>query len=441
MMEQMVLDRKVYQAYLDVLKQELVPATGCTEPIAIAYAGAIARKTLGQVPEQVELIVSGNIIKNVKSVVIPHSNGRKGLEAAVAAGTICGRPELELDVLSQTSPEDLQQLDVFLAGNRVQVRPSQAECPFDIQVKLTAGQDNAYVRIIGSHSNVVQVQKNGQPLVDHPFSTQGVSADENHRLLNVKDIVTFADTVDLDEIRPILQRQIDDNMAIAQAGLTQNYGANIGKILLRSYGNSVHNRAKAWAAAGSDARMNGCEMPVIINSGSGNQGITASVPVIVYAKECDVSQEQLYRALVVSNLTAIHLKTGIGSLSAYCGATSAGCGAGAGVCYLYGGKYKEISHTIVNALAINSGMLCDGAKASCAAKIASAVEAGLLGMQMYLHNSQFYGGDGIVAKGVENTIRTVSTIAREGMRSTDAEIIQFMIGNSVSTKGKDPQHF
>lgn len=441
MMEQMVLDRKVYQAYLDVLRQELVPATGCTEPIAIAYAGAIARKTLGQVPEQVELIVSGNIIKNVKSVVIPHSNGRKGLEAAVAAGIICGRPELELDVLSQTSPEDLQQLDAFLAGNRVQVRPSQAECPFDIQVKLTAGQDNAYVRIIGSHSNVVQVQKNGQPLVDHPFSTQGVSADENHRLLNVKDIVTFADTVDLDEIRPILQRQIDDNMAIAQAGLTQNYGANIGKILLRSYGNSVHNRAKAWAAAGSDARMNGCEMPVIINSGSGNQGITASVPVIVYAKECDVSQEQLYRALVVSNLTAIHLKTGIGSLSAYCGATSAGCGAGAGVCYLYGGKYKEISHTIVNALAINSGMLCDGAKASCAAKIASAVEAGLLGMQMYLHNSQFYGGDGIVAKGVENTIRTVSTIAREGMRSTDAEIIQFMIGNSVSTKGKDPQHF
>ena len=441
MMEQMVLDRKVYQAYLDVLKQELVPATGCTEPIAIAYAGAIARKTLGQVPEQVELIVSGNIIKNVKSVVIPHSNGRKGLEAAVAAGIICGRPELELDVLSQTSPEDLQQLDAFLAGNRVQVRPSQAECPFDIQVKLTAGQDNAYVRIIGSHSNVVQVQKNGQPLVDHPFSTQGVSADENHRLLNVKDIVTFADTVDLDEVRPILQRQIDDNMAIAQVGLTQNYGANIGKILLRSYGNSVHNRAKAWAAAGSDARMNGCEMPVIINSGSGNQGITASVPVIIYAKECDVSQEQLYRALVVSNLTAIHLKTGIGSLSAYCGATSAGCGAGAGVCYLYGGKYKEISHTIVNALAINSGMLCDGAKASCAAKIASAVEAGLLGMQMYLHNSQFYGGDGIVAKGVENTIRTVSTIAREGMRSTDAEIIQFMIGNSVSTKEKDPQHF
>ncbi len=441
MMEQMVLDRKVYQAYLDVLRQELVPATGCTEPIAIAYAGAIARKTLGQVPEQVELIVSGNIIKNVKSVVIPHSNGRKGLEAAVAAGIICGRPELELDVLSQTSPEDLQQLDAFLAGNRVQVRPSQAECPFDIQVKLTAGQYNAYVRIIGSHSNVVQVQKNGQPLVDHPFSTQGVSADENHRLLNVKDIVTFADTVDLDEVRPILQRQIDDNMAIAQAGLTQNYGANIGKILLRSYGNSVHNRAKAWAAAGSDARMNGCEMPVIINSGSGNQGITASVPVIVYAKECDVSQEQLYRALVVSNLTAIHLKTGIGSLSAYCGATSAGCGAGAGVCYLYGGKYKEISHTIVNALAINSGMLCDGAKASCAAKIASAVEAGLLGMQMYLHNSQFYGGDGIVAKGVENTIRTVSTIAREGMRSTDAEIIQFMIGNSAPTKEKDPQHF
>lgn len=434
MTAQTILDQKVYQSYLEVLKQELVPATGCTEPIAIAYAGAIARKILGRMPEQVELTVSGNIIKNVKSVVIPHSNGRKGLEAAVAAGIFCGRPELELDVLSQTTGEDLEQLDRFLAQQRVTLRQSEAECPFDIQVKLSAGEDTTFVRIIGSHSNVVQVQKNGVLLVDKPFSTKGVSADENHKLLNVKDIVTFADTVKLDDVRPVLQRQIDYNMAIAQAGLTKNYGANIGKILLRSYGNSVHNRAKAWAAAGSDARMNGCELPVIINSGSGNQGITASVPVIVYAKECDVSQEQLYRALVVSNLTAIHLKTGIGSLSAYCGATSAGCGAGAGVCYLYGGKYKEISHTIVNALAINSGMLCDGAKASCAAKIASAVEAGLLGMQMYLHNSQFYGGDGIVAKGVENTIRTVSTIVREGMRATDGEIIRFMIGNASFAK-------
>jgi L-cysteine desulfidase len=210
-----------------------------------------------------------------------------------------------------------------------------------------------------------------------------------------------------------------------------SYGASVGKILMHSYGNSVQNRAKAWAAAGSDARMNGCELPVVINSGSGNQGITASIPVIIYARECGVSEDLLYRALIVSNLVTIHLKTGIGSLSAYCGATSAGAGAGAGICYLYGGRYDEIAHTVVNALAINSGMICDGAKASCAAKIASAVEAGLLGMQMNLHDSQFYGGDGIVIKGVENTIRAVSTLAREGMRSTDNTIIHMMIENDV----------
>jgi L-cysteine desulfidase len=246
----------------------------------------------------------------------------------------------------------------------------------------------------------------------------------------VEQIVEFADCVKIEDVQPILQRQIDYNMAIAQAGLEGHYGAEIGKILLRSYGNAVQNRAKAWAAAGSDARMGGCELPVVINSGSGNQGITTSVPVIVYARECNVSQEQLYRALVVANLVTIHLKTGIGSLSAYCGATSAGAGAGAGICYLYGGRYREVAHTIVNALAINSGMICDGAKASCAAKIASAVEAGLLGWQMNQHDSQFYGGDGIVVKGVENTISTVSTLAREGMRATDAEIIHLMIDDN-----------
>ena len=241
--------------------------------------------------------------------------------------------------------------------------------------------------------------------------------------------MAFADEADLEDVREVLKRQIEYNTAIAEAGMSGRYGASIGKILIRSYGNSVQNRAKAYAAAGSDARMNGCELPVVINSGSGNQGMTASIPVIVYAKECNVSQDMLYRALIVSNLVTIHLKTGIGSLSAYCGATSAGAGAGAGICYLYGGHYDEIAHTVVNALAINSGMLCDGAKASCAAKIASAVEAGLLGMQMYMHDSQFYSGDGLVASDVEDTIRTVSAIAREGMRETDSEIIHFMIGN------------
>lgn len=424
-----MLNRKVSEAYTAILKEELVPAMGCTEPIAVAYAGAIARRTLGVLPDVVELVVSGNIIKNVKSVIVPHTKGRKGLRTAVSVGICCGNADKELEVLSGITEEQLASMDDFLNAAEIVVRKSDADCPFDIQVTVSKDTDSAYVRIIGSHTNVVSLRRNNEALVDKPFCDDTVQVSENRKLLNVKDIVAFANEVKIDDVREILKRQIDYNTAIAEAGMRGSYGAGIGKILIRSYGNSVQNRAKAYAAAGSDARMNGCELPVVINSGSGNQGMTASIPVIVYAKECNVSEDMLYRALVVSNLVTVHLKTGIGSLSAYCGATSAGAGAGAGICYLYGGRYDEIAHTIVNALAINSGMLCDGAKASCAAKIASAVEAGLLGMQMYMHDSQFYGGDGIVANSVEDTIRAVSTIAREGMRETDSEIIHFMIKN------------
>jgi L-cysteine desulfidase len=330
-------------------------------------------------------------------------------------------------VLSEVSGQALEQMDLFLQTADFDLRESDADCPFDIQVRLLDDVHTSFVRIYGQHTNVVRMEKDGEVLKDKPIRDGAAQAKEGRGNMTVEGIVDFADQVDIELVRPILERQITCNTAIAQAGLEGNYGAEIGKILLRSYGNSVQNRAKAWAAAGSDARMNGCELPVVINSGSGNQGITASVPVIIYARECNVSEELLYRALAVSNLVTIHLKTGIGSLSAYCGATSAGAGAGAGICYLYGGKYKEIAHTIVNALAINSGMICDGAKASCAAKIASAVEAGLLGWQMNAHDSQFYGGDGIVVKGVENTINAVSRIAREGMRSTDHEIIRLMM--------------
>jgi L-cysteine desulfidase len=424
------MDERVYSAYVDILKEELVPAMGCTEPIAVAYAGALARKTLGELPQQVELIVSGNIIKNVKSVIVPHTGGRKGLRTAVAVGICCGDADAELEVVSHVQEEQLKDLDAFLENVPISLGGSTANCPFDIQVKVSAGDHTAFVRIIGHHTNVVRVEKDGEALVEKEFSDDVVQAPANRSLLTVEDIVAFADEVKIPDVEEVLSRQVEYNMAIAQAGLSEHYGASIGKILLRSYGNSIQNRAKAWAAAGSDARMNGCELPVVINSGSGNQGMTASIPVIIYAKECGVSQEQLYRALVVSNLVTIHLKTGIGSLSAYCGATSAGAGAGAGICYLYGGRYDEIAHTVVNALAINSGMICDGAKASCAAKIASAVEAGLLGWQMNAHDSQFYGGDGIVVKGVENTIRAVSTLAREGMRSTDDKIIHLMMENT-----------
>ena len=424
------MDKIIYQNYLDILREELIPAMGCTEPIAVAYAGALARSVLKSIPESVELVVSGNIIKNVKSVIVPHTGGRKGLVTAVAAGICYGKESKELEVLSEATEEEIACLDAYLQSANITVKQSTSACAFDIQVTVRTQDDHAFVRIIGNHTNVIQIRRNDEILLDKPFSDQLVQCHENRKTLNVKDLVCFANEVNVEEVREILQRQIDCNMKIADAGLTGHYGAEIGKIILRSYGNSVQNRAKAWAAAGSDARMNGCELPVVINSGSGNQGMTASIPVIIYARECNVSEEMLFRALVVSNLITIHLKTGIGSLSAYCGATSAGAGAGAGICYLYGGRYEEIAHTIVNTLAINSGMLCDGAKASCAAKIASSVEAGLLGWQMSQHDSQFYSGDGIILKGVENTIQAVSDLARDGMRSIDTEIIKLMLGNT-----------
>ncbi len=417
------MDAATYKAYLEIMQEELVPAMGCTEPIAVAYAGALARKTLGRLPGCVKLTVSGNIIKNVKSVIVPHTGGRKGLRTAVAAGIVYGEADRELEVLSDGTAEQLEALDRFLLQAEIITGKSTSGDPFDIQVQA----DEVFVRILGTHTNVVEIRKGDETVFsgEIPPSDDGVPA--NRTALNVRDIVTFADNVRIADVRELLDRQIRLNMAIAEEGMTGKYGAGIGRILLRSYGASVQNRAKAYAAAGSDARMNGCEMPVVINSGSGNQGLTASVPVIIYAREMGVSEELLYRALVVSNLVAIHLKSGIGTLSAYCGATSAGAGAGAGISYLYGGKYHEIAHTVVNTLAINSGLICDGAKSSCAAKIASAVEAGLLGMQMTKADSQFYGGDGIVVKGVENTIRAVGELAREGMRETDAEILHLMM--------------
>ena len=424
------MDRILYDSYLDILREELIPAMGCTEPIAVAYAAAIARDTLGCMPDSTELIVSGNIVKNVKSVVVPNTGGRKGLRTAVAAGLCFGKAEKELEVIADATEQDLAGLDAYLRTADITLKEADSNQPFDLAVLLHKGSDSAYVHIVSHHTNVVCIRKNDTVILEKPFTDDTIQVPENRKLLSVEHIVEFADTVDIEDVRPILQRQIDYNLAIAQEGLKGEYGAQIGRILLLSYGNSVHNRAKAWAAAGSDARMDGCEMPVVINSGSGNQGITTSIPVIVYARECAVSEDLLFRALVISHLVTIHLKTGIGSLSAYCGATSAGAGAGAGICYLYGGSYEEIAQTIVNALAINSGMICDGAKASCAAKIASAVEAGLLGMCMNMHDSQFFGGDGIVVTGVENTIKAVSSIARDGMRGTDKEVSKLMMSTT-----------
>jgi len=420
------MDREIYNAYVRLLEQELVPAMGCTEPIAVAYAAAVAKDALGRIPEAVEITVSANIIKNVKSVIVPNTGGLHGLEAAAAAGIIAGQAEKKLLVISQVTPAQMAEIASYLQKAQFTVTESEDGSLFDIQITLTAGGKTASCRICDSHTNVVSVILDGKVL----FCKTAESAKEesgDKKLLTVENIVAFADEVCLADVKQVLQRQIRCNMAIAQEGMTKPYGARIGQVLMQCRGGDPATKAKAMAAAASDARMGGCELPVIINSGSGNQGITASVPVVVFAEDLGATQEQLYRALVVSNLVTLHLKSGIGPLSAYCGAISAGCGAAAGITYLYGGKFKEIAHTIVNAIAINSGVICDGAKASCAAKIASAVDAGILGMDMYRQGSQFLGGDGIVSKGVENTIRNVSYVASEGMRKTDSEIIKIML--------------
>jgi len=420
------MDNKIKEIYFDILKEELVPAMGCTEPISVAYAAALVRKVLGELPETVELVVSSNIIKNVKSVVVPNTGGLKGLSAAVAAGIVAGNADKELEVLSMVTDLEKKMIADYLAQTNINIIPSNGNCVFEIKIQAKTNDHSATVHFAGDHTNIIYIGRDEETLFEKDYTYDGDFTKQNREFLSIAGIVEYADEVDIEDVYPIISRQIEFNTAIANEGLRNNWGVGIGKILLDSYGDTVFNRAKAMAAAGSDARMSGCELPVIINSGSGNQGMTASLPVIEYAKELNVSEETLIRALVVSNLVTIHMKTGIGCLSAYCGATSAGCGAAAGITYLYGGKAHAISHTIVNAVVINSGMICDGAKPSCAAKIASAVEAGLLGMQMERHGTQFYAGEGIVVKGVENTINNISELAKIGMKETDVQIIKMM---------------
>ena len=426
------MERALYNAYVKILEEELVPAMGCTEPIAVAYAAALARQALGQLPETVEIHVSANIIKNVKSVVVPHTGGLRGIGAAAAAGIIAGDAQRELEVLAHVTEEQITRMRDYLAATPISIVPSDNGFIFDIQIRTAAGAHTAFAQISGGHTNLIRLEKDGEILFSKPYAEGGQVERTDRALLSVENIVAFADCVAVEDVRAVLDRQIQCNTTIAQEGLRAGWGANVGRVLLNAYGDTPHNRAKALAAAASDARMSGCELPVVINSGSGNQGLTASLPVIAYAEATGSTEERLYRALVVSNLCTIHLKTGIGKLSAYCGATSAGCGAGAGIAYLLGGGTYEVAHTIVNALAIDSGIICDGAKSSCAAKIASAVEAGLLGMEMYRHGSQFYGGDGIVTKGVENTIKNVGRLAKYGMAPTDKEIIDIMISEPNS---------
>ena len=416
-----------YQQFTDILREELVPAMGCTEPISIAYASAKAREVLGEFPESAKLEVSGNIVKNAKSVVVPHTGGLRGIASAFSAGLVAGEAKAELEVLAKVDESKLAEIKKIRDTFDVEITTPEDCRVFDIGVTLSANGHTSFVRIADTHTNIVCIKKDGETLFEKQLDAPAKKTDRS--ILSVQDIFRYAETVDISEVKAILDRQIAYNMAIAEEGVKNNYGANIGKVLLRSYQPDIKITAKAYAAAASDARMNGCELPVIINSGSGNQGITASVPVIVYARGLKVSEEKLYRALCVSNLITIHLKSGIGTLSAYCGVVSAGAGSACGIAYLLGGGLEEITHTLVNALAIDSGIICDGAKASCAAKIATAVESGLLGLQMYYNGNEFHGGDGIVKKGVENTIKSVSRLAHEGMQETDKAILRIMLEN------------
>lgn len=415
----------LYSIYVQILKEELVMATGCTEPIAISYACAKATQVLDHLPDRIVVKASGSIIKNVKSVIVPHTNGLKGIEVAAAAGALYGDADAKLEVLSSATREQIEELPEYVQNTNITVQHIEQGHVFDLEIHVYYEQEHASVRIVDTHTNIVQIEKNWKVIFEDKTTSLEHKAD--HSALIMKQIWDFSQTVDIDDVKEILDRQITCNMAIANEGIHNSYGANIGHVILNMDSDCEKTRAKAYAAAGSDARMNGCELPVVINSGSGNQGITCCVPVVVYAKELDCTQEQLYRALVLSNLTAIYIKTGIGTLSAFCGAVSAGAAAGAGIAYLHNGTYKEIQHTIVNALAILSGTICDGAKASCAAKIASSIDAGIMGYYMYKNKQQFYAGDGIVAHSVDETIQNIGTLGSQGMLQTNDKIIEMMI--------------
>ena len=418
-----------YEAYVKILEEELVPAMGCTEPIALAYAAAKAREVLGCIPEKVEIGASGSIIKNVKSVIVPNTNHLKGIPAAATAGIIAGKPEKELEVIAEVEPEKIPQMVEFLQSTPITVEHIDSGITFEIIVKVIKGDDYAIVRIANYHTNIVLIEKNGEVLMQVEVNGEGESGLTDRSVLNLADILDFAETLNVEDVKSVLDRQIQYNSAIAEEGLRGNYGSNIGSVLLQTYGDSsVMVRAKAMAAAGSDARMNGCELPVIINSGSGNQGMTTSLPVIEYAKELKVSDEKLYRALALANLVTIHQKTSIGRLSAFCGAVSAGAGAGAGIAYLLGADLDGISHTVANAIATTGGIVCDGAKASCASKIATSVEAGILGYNMHVRNQDFQPDDGLVGEDPEETIANIGRLGKQGMKSTNEEIIKIMVG-------------
>ena len=420
-----MLNARKEEAFCTILREELQLATGCTEPIAVAYCAARLRQVLGERPQRILAEVSGNILKNVKSVVVPNTGGRRGLPAAIAVGVVAGDPEARLQVIAHVTEEDTAAIQAYLDSTDIRIDCPPTPRMLDIRLTGWAGDHKAVVHVANNHTNIIYVERDGEVLLEKPHSDSAEDNLQDKSVLNVRDILTFAETVDVSRIEESVGRQIDCNTAIAREGLQGDWGANIGSTLLLS-GGDVETEARAWAAAGSDARMNGCEMPVVICSGSGNQGITASVPVWRYGKLMGADDEKILRAVCLSDLITIHQKTGIGRLSAYCGAVSAGVGAGCGIAWLRGADYDAISHTLENAVAMISGCICDGAKASCASKIAMGVECGMLGYNMYLGGNNFQPGHGIMGKDVEDTIRHVGVLAAQGMRETDRVILRIM---------------
>ncbi len=415
-----------YAVYVEALKAELIPAMGCTEPIAIAYASAVCKEQLGGFPEQVDIFVSRNIIKNVKSVVVPNTNKMRGIEVACIAGFVAGHSERQLQVLAYISDEEKTAIRQYTEAGIVRVHVSEEPDIFYIRVEGRLGEHTAAVTIRTDHTNITCIRRDDQVIFEKAVEAAEPEAAES--LWKIDEVIHAAATMPLEPVEALLQRQIDYNMATAEEGLKNEYGASIGKILLQREPGSKRIQAKANAAAASDARMNGCELPVVIVSGSGNQGITASVPVVVYGRAMKVGREKLLRALLLSDLVTIYLKQGIGKLSAYCGAVSAGCGSGAGIAFLHDCTAEQIEHVVENALAINSGIICDGAKSSCAAKIAISIEGGLLAFDMMMAEKNFAGGDGIVQQTADETIAAVGKIASQGMVETDKEIIDVMLG-------------
>lgn len=423
------MNKEIYSAYIEILKSELVPALGCTEPGAIAYAAAKAASTLGKFPEHIDIKCSGNIVKNVKGVIVPNSGGLRGIEAATILGAIVGEncADNKLEVLNQVTEEDIEKTKRLLQKNYCKCLLQEGESNLYIDVVVTSKEHSAQVIVKDSHTNIILIKKDSEVIFEKDLMENSTILEEKKKLLNVKNIIDFADTVNIQDVKDLLDYQIFVNTAIAEEGLINEYGASVGKTLLESYGNDIKVRAKAKAAAGSDARMGGSSMPVVINSGSGNQGITVTVPVVEYAKELGVSKEKMYRALLISNLISIHIKKYIGKLSAFCGAVSAACGSGAAITYLHGGSFEDISSTIINTVGNVGGIVCDGAKASCAAKIASALDAAIMAHNMTAQKRKFQSGEGIISDDIEKTIKNIGHIGREGMRETDTEILHLMI--------------